>query len=308
MKTTLKALLSLGLIVASGPLFAEDVLSVAVFNFETSDEGLKDLGSKVSILLNAELSANPMIMTVERAELEKALGEQEMGLSGTIQPETAARVGHLTGAKVLITGRAFKVENELILVAKIISSETSRVYGEVARGPASTSIAVLSIELAKKIGQTLQQKAATLIAEVETPEERIEKIRKTVKDGPLPSIEINIPERHFGGPTIDPAAQTELGFILQKCGFTVVDSKSKTKSDLALTGEALSELGMRKGNLVSCKGRIELKLTSRSDGKVLLIDRQTSVAVDLSEQIAAKAALQRAAQELAARVVAVAGK
>ena len=46
---------------------------------------------------------------VERAELEKILGEQELGLSGTVSADTAAKVGNLTGAKVLVTGRVFKL-------------------------------------------------------------------------------------------------------------------------------------------------------------------------------------------------------
>src|ERR1051325_3566636 len=107
---------------------AQDVLSVAVFDFESKDEAVRDLGPKVATLLNANLSAEPQIMTVERAELEKVLGEQELGLSGIVSPDAVAKVGHLTGAKVLVTGRVFKADKELVLVAKIIGTETSRVY------------------------------------------------------------------------------------------------------------------------------------------------------------------------------------
>jgi c-di-GMP-binding flagellar brake protein YcgR len=59
---------------------------------------------------------------------------------------------------------------------------------------------------------------------------------------------------------------------------------------------------MRKGNLISCKARIEVKARRRT-GDILAIDRQTSVAVDIAEQTAAKTALQNAAQELAERIV-----
>ena len=89
---------------------AADVLTVAVFDFESKDEAVRDLGPKVASLINAQLSADPHVITVERAELEKALGEQELGLSGTITPASAAKVGNLTGAKVLITGRVFKAD------------------------------------------------------------------------------------------------------------------------------------------------------------------------------------------------------
>src|SRR5436189_3136377 len=142
---------------------AENILTVAIFGFESKDEAVRDLGPKVAALLNANLSAEPQIITVERAELEKVLGEQELGLSGTVSPDTAAKVGHLTGAKVLVTGRVFKADKELILVAKIIGTETSRVYGELVNGGAEGSITALSGNLAKKIAATVTRKGETLL-------------------------------------------------------------------------------------------------------------------------------------------------
>src|SRR5436190_7219570 len=135
----------------SGRAAAQELLTLAVFDFESRDETIRDLGPKVSALLNANLSAEPQIITVERAELEKVLGEQELGLSGTVSPDTAAKLGHLTGAKVLVTGRVFKADKELILVAKIIGTETSRVYGELVKGGLATPITDLSSDLSKKI-------------------------------------------------------------------------------------------------------------------------------------------------------------
>jgi hypothetical protein len=123
---------------------------VAVFDFESKDEAVRDLGPKVATLVNASLSADPDVITVERAELDKALGEQEAGLSGTISPDTAAKVGQLTGAQVLVTGRVFKADEQTIIVAKIIGTETSRVYGEMVTGKPGALITDLSAELAKK--------------------------------------------------------------------------------------------------------------------------------------------------------------
>src|SRR5262245_55294113 len=95
-----------------------EILTVGVFDFESRDEAVRDLGPKIATLIVANLSAEPQIITVERAELEKILGEQELGLSGTISPDTAAKVGHLTGAKVIVTGRVFIADKELVLVAR----------------------------------------------------------------------------------------------------------------------------------------------------------------------------------------------
>ena len=280
---------------------AEQLPTVAVFNFESGEE--RELGAKVAVLITTLLSTDPGLVTVERAELEKVLGEQELGLSGTVSADTAAKVGSLTGAKVIITGRVFKVDNEMIMVAKIIGTETSRVYGELAKGKATASISDLSTELAQKIARTVTTKASTLIAKVETREERIAKIKKALGDGKRPTVSVKLPERHFGAPVIDPAAETELLLILKECGFGITDDKSKEPADLEITGEAFSAYALRKGNLISCKARIEMKVHDHKTTNLVLVDRQTSVAVDVTEQTSAKTALQNAAMELAERLL-----
>ncbi len=278
-------------------------LSVAVFDFDSKDENVRDLGPKIATLVNANLSAEPNLIIVERAELEKALGEQELGLSGTVSSETAAKVGQLTGAKVLVTGRVFKTDTELFIVAKIIGTETSRVYGEMVKGGVNASFSDLSESLAKKIATDVAQKGETLVAKVETHEDRVAKIKKALGDKKLPVVSVKIAEQHFGQHVIDPAAQTELSLILQECGFTLADDTSTNRATVEITGEAFSEFGMRKGNLQSCRARIEIKAREVASGKIVAVDRQTSVAVDIAEHIAAKSALQNGAGELAERLL-----
>jgi len=282
---------------------AADILTVAVFDFESKDEAVRDLGPKVATLINAHLSAEPQLITVERAELEKVLGEQELGLSGTVSPGSEAKVGNLTGAKVLVTGRVMKIDSDLTLVAKIIGTETSRVYGEIVSGKPGANITDLSAELAKRIAANVAKNGETLIAKVQMHEDRVAKIKEQLHGNKLPSVSVKIPEQHIGQRVMDPAAQTELSLLLQQCGFTLVDDNSDSKPDIEITGEALSELGMRKGNLQSCRARIEIKARDRKSGNIIMVDRQTSVAVDLAEHIAAKIALQNAAGDLAERLL-----
>src|SRR5208337_3203187 len=159
---------------------------VAVFDFDSKDEAVRDLGPKVATLINADLSIQPEIITVERAELEKVLGEQELGLSGTVSSDSAAKVGQLTGAKVLVTGRVFKVENQTLMVAKVIGTETGRVYGEMVQGPPTLSIVDLSSNLAAKVAAVVAEKGDTLVAKVQTREERIAKIKQSLEGKKLP--------------------------------------------------------------------------------------------------------------------------
>ena len=303
MKTLLKLTLLAALLLLAGKTLADDLLTVAVFDFESRDEAVRDLGPKVATLVNANLSAEPNLVTVERAELDKALGEQELSLSGTISPDSAAKVGQLTGAKVLVTGRVFKADEQTIIVAKIIGTETSRVYGEIVTGHPGEPITDLSAELAKKIAADVTTKGATLVAQVRTREDRVATLKKSLGDKKLPTVSVKISEMHFGQPVIDPAAQTELTLILQQCGFTVYDDHSTNHAAIEITGEAFSEFGLRKGNLISCRARIEIKAHDAATGALILADRQTSMAVDLAEHIAAKTALQNGAGDLAERII-----
>jgi len=292
------------LTLAATPLFAAaPPLTVAVFDFQSPEEGVRELGPKLSALVSASLSTDERLITVERAELDKALGEQELGLSGNVSAESAAKVGQLTGAKVLVTGRVMKGDKETLVVAKVIGTETSRVFGAQAKLAPGGSLSDLAGQLAGNIAGIASKNAGVLTAKIESPEERVARIKAALPAGERPAVSVKIPEQHFGAPVIDPAAQTELALLLQQCGFTVVDAASAKRADFAIEGEAFSERGLQRGALTSCKARLEITLRKLADGSVLANDRQVSVAVDLGEHIAAKGALQNAAREIAERVL-----
>ncbi len=283
---------------------AEAPLTVAVFNFQTTGEKLANKGAEAALLLGTRLSTAPNLLLVERQELEKALGEQELGLSGTVSPETAAKVGALTGAKVLITGRVFEAGAKNYLVVKIIGTETSRVFGEEAtfNDPATLDQAVA--DLAPKVAAIIGAQAAALVAKAEDPAARLARLKEAVAGRKLPSVTVSVTERHLTRSVIDPAVETELMLTLQQLGCEVIDPKTSAKrADVTVSGEAFSEAAGRRGNLVSCRARVELKATRTADGKLLMADRQTDVAVDLAENIAAKSALENAARKLLDRLV-----
>ena len=278
--------------------------SVAVLPFAADGKQFAELGQDLQTLLSAHLSSNPNLIMVERAEIDKALSEVEMGLSGTVDPNSAAKIGYITGAQILISGRAFPVRKDLVIVAKIIGVETSRVYGSTVTMPLRGSIVEASVELAEKLGITLSELGNTLIAQVEKKEDIVTRLSKLVKGKKLPSVSVSIQEISLNRNVLDPAAETEISFILQKLGFEIIDTEASNKiPDIEITGEAFSEFGLRKGSLVSTKGRVEIKAIKREDGKVLLVDRETAVAIDLSPEIAGKNALAKSASKLTERLV-----
>lgn len=293
----LLCLLAIGLTSA-----ASAALPVAVLDFESYDEGSQGLGTKVASVITAQLATLPELTLIERAEIHKILSVQEEGQSGLVSPDSAAKVGRLIGAKVLVTGKVIRVEQDYLVTAKILSCETGRVLGETARGKASELLTSVAGSLATKLGSRLSSSSAELLAAEQPAVDAAKQLRQTLGNKPLPSVSISIPEQHYGAPANDPAAETEMSKILLNAGFVLLDQSHAAEADVRITGEAFSVAALRKGNLHSCKARVEIKAVHKS-GRILASDRETSVSVDISEQTAAKNALQKSATDLALRFI-----
>src|SRR5574341_742288 len=85
----------------------------------------------IAAMLISELSSNPAARIVEREDIQKILEEQNMGSSGRVDPQTAARIGKLVGARYVVAGRDGEVSEPLV------GRQGSRVSTRVARGSAS---------------------------------------------------------------------------------------------------------------------------------------------------------------------------
>lgn len=280
------------------------IYSVAVLPFAERGSDVRTLGAKLTDVIFATLSADPNLILVDREDLGKVVAEQELNLSGAIKPDEATKVGQLTGAKLLVTGSVQQIDSSLYVTAKVIGTETTRVAGTMARGKAKDDLAALGESLAEKIGKTIANRGLDLVAKPVTHEDRVALLKKKLGGAQkLPKVAVSVIERHVGQAVIDPAAETELLLLCTETGFKAVEKSKKKDADVVISGEGFSEFAVRHGNLISVKARLEVTATDPATGKIIATDRQTSVALDLTEQIAGKTALQNAAASIAERLL-----
>jgi TolB-like protein len=284
---------------------APKLYAVAIFPFQERGNDVKGEGVKITDILFANLVADPQLMLVDREDIKKLLDEQELSLSGLTNPAEANKVGQLTGAKMLITGSVVQADTKLYLVTKIISTETGRVLGASVKGTVRDMLDDLVTEIAGKVTETIGARGEEILPKVVSRDDRLASLKKGMPEGKKPTVIIKIAERHIGQATIDPAAETEMTLWCKELGFDVLDANlaGAREADVLITGEGFSEFAARHGNLISVKSRLEVKALNRQSGETLAIDRDVTVAVNLSEQLAGKAALQEAAANIAERIL-----
>jgi hypothetical protein len=291
-------------------------LTVAVLDFESKDRAVVDLGEKIGDLLTVFLSMDERLVLVERTKLKEILKEMELSASGMVDPEQATRIGGLVGAQVLVMGRAFVVNGKLYLTGKAISVETGRLGAQLAKGDLDADLDVIVQELSDKLTTWLGENADKMVAKIATPADQVAQLREALKGTKLPTMAAIVIETHVGQMTIDPAAETEVIYLMRKVGAPVISGRelkladwameyfndadlpvpvSAEKADIIILGQGFSEFAGRNGNLVTVKARVEMKALDRQTRRVLAISRKETTQVDLGEQIAAKAALQKAA-------------
>ena len=277
---------------AGPPCRAEDAvpLSAAVLDFKDGTEDLAGVGASVAALLQAKLSTDSDAILVERTELKEIFSEQELTLTDSVTPGQAAKVGQLTGAEALISGRAFAAQDRIYLVAKVISSSTGRVFGVTSDFEKSGKMDGAVKLLSEQVAKILKEKQPELRGGKSLEELQLDRLKVKMKDKQGPKIYVSVKEEILRAPSPDPAVRTEICRTLQAGGWTVVETENE--ADVIVSGEAFAETGIRRGTLWFVRARLEFTVKN-AEGKVLKTERIVAGNVDLAEAVGCKGALQK---------------
>lgn len=78
-------------------------------------------------MMISELSQNPAARVVERQEVQRLIDEQNLGAQGRVDPQTAAKVGKLVGARYVILGTFIDFYGDFRVDIRLVNTETSEI-------------------------------------------------------------------------------------------------------------------------------------------------------------------------------------
>ena len=105
---------------------------VAVLEFTNASIG-KDardydgLGKGIADLLITDMASNQKVRLVDRDRIQTVLQEQNLVKSGSIDPQTAVRVGKILGAQYAVVGTFMNVSGQMVLTGRTIDVETTEI-------------------------------------------------------------------------------------------------------------------------------------------------------------------------------------
>lgn len=302
MKSTIPFILALvltGTIANAGPL----PVTVAVYKF-TGDSDTATYPDKVTALVAADLTTETNLVLLERADLTKALKEQAFGLSGIVSSDGAAKIGQITGAKVLVTGQVIKTGGDhLIITGNIIGTETGRLLAAKVEGTAD-HLDRLTSDLSQNLARIITSQAGSLeAAPQESSAERVERIINNIGGTNRPSVSVDIRQSRIDAKGHATPAESEFGSVLLKAGFRVVDENSTQKPEVEISGVATYDTGRPHNGLFPARGILELKVQKRQTGKIIAFERTETTGSSASQRGAIPAAEASAVDELAEKIL-----
>jgi TolB-like protein len=164
-------------------------VAVLYFDYSGKDDQMAVLRKGLAQMLISDLAGLDGIRLVERDRLEAVLAELKLAQTAKIDPQTAARVGKLLGAKYLVLGGYFDLMGTLRADARVVEVETGKVIESIgATGPAQD---FLTLEQKLSDGLTLifsrfhDNKAQGAIASNAAPHPRVPRPAKLKTDTAL---------------------------------------------------------------------------------------------------------------------------
>ncbi len=113
-------------------------------NFDALQVGLQQM-------LITEFAQNPQLRIVERGRIKDLLSEQDLGASGRLDQNTAAKLGKLVGAKYIVLGGFIDFYGDFRIDGRIVNVETGELVKTVKEQDKRDKLYALVVTLANDV-------------------------------------------------------------------------------------------------------------------------------------------------------------
>lgn len=128
-------------------------VAILYFDYTGKTQELEVLRKGLAQMLISDLSGANTIRVVERDRLEEILAELKLQTTARIDPQSAARMGKLLGARYLVLGGYFDLQGVLRVDARIVEVETGRVLKSFGSNGKSGDFLSVEQAMASDLGQ-----------------------------------------------------------------------------------------------------------------------------------------------------------
>lgn len=158
--------------------------AAAITEFTDVKGNISELGMFIAEELTTKLYKKSKLEIVERQMLKKILKEQNLGLSGFIDEQTAVSIGNILGADAIITGTITVVGKYIRINARVISTKSGKVLSAASASVIKDNDLLCMLGAAVSTTEQLQKKE-NYFKEIERNDLKIKLLQAEVKDRTL---------------------------------------------------------------------------------------------------------------------------
>jgi len=181
-RMALAVALMAGLLLPSSALAQDARPGIAVLPFEDGGsygqdkEDFQALTVGLQQMLITEFAANTGLRVVDRGRVNELLAEQDLGASGRVDANTAARIGKVVGARYMVMGGFVDFYGDMRVDIRIVNTETTEVVKVERRRDDRAKLFTMVVDLADGITKGLRLPALSgdLLQQRQDRSERID--------------------------------------------------------------------------------------------------------------------------------------
>jgi TolB-like protein len=158
----MRAMLLLALVSQLAYADTRPTVAILYFDYSGKDPEMAVLKKGLAQMLISDLSGMDSVRLVERDRLEEVLAELKLGQTAKIDPQSAAKVGKLLGARYMVLGGYFDLMQTLRADARVVEVETGKVIQSVGANGKPEDFLGVEQKLSEGIGKILSEKTTPM--------------------------------------------------------------------------------------------------------------------------------------------------